>query len=137
MRRKSAQIGQRDARSLIAPRDLLGSCAPPPPPGMPRQPPTELVGRVAGAPRDCVPIRTERESEDRRRRPGDAGLRQRPTVWANHLGPGCSFGLNDIPVFEPTGGSYCRGDIVRSVDRDSHIPGPSCVLGDFVPFTRP
>ena len=62
-----------------------------------------------------------------------AARRSGPT----HLGPGCSFGINDILVFEPTGGSYCRGDIVRSVDRDSHIPGPSCVLGDFVPFTRP
>ena len=49
----------------------------------------------------------------------------------------CPFGLNDIPIFEPTASSYCRGDIVRSVDRDSHIPGPSCVLGEFIPYTRP
>ena len=59
------------------------------------------------------------------------------TIWVNALGGGCRFGFNDIPIFEPTVSAYCRGDIVRSVDRDSHISGPSCVLGEFVPFTRP
>ena len=102
---------------------------------MPR-PPTELIGRTAGAPRDCVPIRpTEnlRIADDRTTLIYGSGK----TIWVNALGPGCSFGINDILIFEPTVSSYCRGDIVRSVDRDSHIPGPSCVLGDFVPFTRP
>jgi hypothetical protein len=115
---------------------ILGSCAPSPPPGMPRQA-TELVGRVAGAPRDCVPIRTSQNLRIADGDPETLVYGSGQTVWANHIGPGCSFGINDILVFEPTGGSYCRGDIVRSVDRDSHIPGPSCVLGDFVPFTRP
>jgi len=39
-------------------------------------------------------------------------------------------------VLDQTGSSLCRGDIVRSFDRLSKIPGPSCVLNDFVPYTR-
>jgi hypothetical protein len=113
----------------------LGSCAAPPP-GVPGRA-TELAGRVAGAPKDCLPIRT---TENLRVSDGDPTTLvygSGKTIWANHLGPGCSFGFNDIPVFEPTVGSYCRGDIVRSFDRDSHIPGPSCVLGEFISYTRP
>ena len=58
-------------------------------------------------------------------------------IWINRLAPGCFFSWSDIPVFEVHGSSYCRGDIVRSFDRTSRIPGPSCVLGDFVPYTKP
>jgi hypothetical protein len=114
---------------------MVGSCAAPPPATMPRQV-VELAGRTPGVPRDCVPIRTTenlRVADDRSTLIYGSGR----TVWANALGPACTFGFNDIPIFEPTVSSYCRGDIVRTVDRDSHIPGPSCVLGPFVPFTRP
>ncbi len=113
---------------------ILGSCAPAPP--AIQHPLTELVGRTAGAPRDCVPIRPTanfRIADDRSTLIYGSGQ----TVWVNALGPACSFGFNDIPIFEPSVSSYCRGDIVRTIDRDSHIPGPSCILGPFVPFTRP
>jgi hypothetical protein len=114
---------------------MIGSCAPPPP-VTPRLA-TQLVGRIAGAPKDCLPIRT---TENLQIADGDRSTLiygSGKTVWANRLGPSCGFGLNDLLIFEPTVGQYCRGDIVRSVDRYSHIPGPSCVLGDFVPYTRP
>jgi hypothetical protein len=113
---------------------MLGSCAAPPP-AVPR-PLTELTGRTAGAPRDCLPSRPNeslRLADDRTTLVYGGGK----TIWINALGPSCPFGLNDILIFEPSPSSYCRGDIVRSVDRDSHIPGPSCVLGAFVPYTRP
>jgi hypothetical protein len=58
------------------------------------------------------------------------------TIWLNtHRCPGVTD--NDLPIFEPSGSQYCRGDIVRTVDRLTHVPGPSCVLGDFVPYARP
>jgi hypothetical protein len=57
------------------------------------------------------------------------------TLWVNRLGS-CAFRSDDILVTEPTGSEHCRGDLVRSFDRTSHIPGPSCVLGDFVPYSR-
>lgn len=59
------------------------------------------------------------------------------TIWVNALGPSCRFGAQDVPIFEPIVSAYCRGDIVRTADRYTGIPGPSCVLGPFVAFTRP
>jgi hypothetical protein len=131
---KWAQIGGMRYR-LVLLTALLGSCAAPPPPGVP-QPLAELTGRTAGPAKDCVPIRQSenlRIADDRSTLIYGSGT----TIWVNALGPSCHFGFNDIPIFEPTVSSYCRGDIVRTVDRDSHIPGPSCVLGPFVAFTRP
>lgn len=114
---------------------LLGGCVAPVP-GPERQgPPSELAGRSAGPPQHCVLLRqTEslRISENDRHTLVYGSGR---TVWANDLGQ-CRFGSDDILVTEPFGSSYCRGDIVRSIDRVSRIPGPACVLGDFVPFTR-
>ena len=45
--------------------------------------------------------------------------------------------VGSVLVTEPTGSQYCRGDIVRTFDRSSRIPGPACILGDFVPYRRP
>jgi hypothetical protein len=58
------------------------------------------------------------------------------TLWANDLGPQCGFGSDDVLVTEPVGSYHCRGDIVRSFDRFSRIPGPTCVLSNFVPYRR-
>ena len=112
---------------------LVAGCAAPPT-AAPQQA-SELTGRAAGAPQRCVPIRATdslRISENDRHTLVYGSGR---TVWANPLGS-CGFGVNDVPITEPMGSSYCRGDIVRSFDRYSRIPGPSCVLGDFVPYTR-
>ena len=58
------------------------------------------------------------------------------TIWANNLDSACGYRDSDVLVLDQTGSSLCRGDIVRSFDRLSKIPGPSCVLNDFVPYTR-
>ena len=58
-------------------------------------------------------------------------------TWANELARYCRFRFDDVLVTELHGSQYCRGDIVRSFDRTSHIPGAGCVLNDFVPYTRP
>ena len=115
---------------------LLSGCAAPQPESAPRQA-RELVGRVAGTPQRCIDIfdRTSnfRVSDgDRHTLVYGSGK----TVWANHLET-CGFGANDIPVFEPTGSQYCRGDLVHSVDRYTRIPGPTCALGDFIPYANP
>ena len=58
-------------------------------------------------------------------------------LWVNQLQDGCGgFGRWDVLVTEPIGTQYCRGDLIRSFDPVSKIPGPSCRLGDFVPYTR-
>jgi hypothetical protein len=114
---------------------LVGSCAAPPP-GADRQgPPVELAGRAAGAPQRCVDIRQAEglHISDTNRSFLIYGSGR--TIWANNLGE-CRFGSDDILITQPFGSSHCRGDIVRSFDRLSHIPGPACVLSDFVPYTR-
>ena len=97
---------------------------------------SELAGRTAGALQRCIPI--ER----------DLGLRvdyadhsillygQGRKIWANHLARGCSFTPGDVLIAQPIGSDYCRGDFVRSVDPVSRFPGSSCILGEFVPYTR-
>jgi hypothetical protein len=114
----------------------LGSCAAPPQPG-PQGPPLEIAGGVPGPPQHCVMLNqldALRVSEnDRHTLIYGSGK----TLWANHLGPSCGFGWDDVLVTTPTGSELCRGDIVRSFDRSSRLPGPSCVLNDFIPYKRP
>jgi hypothetical protein len=95
----------------------------------------ELAGRVAGAPQRCIPFnRTDplRMADSRTLLYGYGR-----TVWVNRLGSRCSgFARDAILVAEPLGAQYCRGDRIRSVDPVSHLPGPACIIGDFVPYTR-
>jgi hypothetical protein len=97
----------------------------------------ELNGRVAGAVRNCVQITSRSESLRPATSNGHVLLYgSGKTIWASDLGS-CGFNRDkDILVIEPTTSSLCRGDIIRSVDRSSRIPGPPCVLGDFIPYTR-
>lgn len=101
-----------------------------------RQRPIELAGRVAGAPQKCVtivPSEGLRISNDDRHILLYAGGK---TLWVNDLGPSCGFRANDILVMQPLNNRYCSGDVARSVDNLSRMPGPTCILGDFVPYTR-
>ena len=59
-------------------------------------------------------------------------------VYQNRLKSRCP-GLasdRDIMVTEQFGSQQCRGDIIKLVDRLGGIPGPFCVLGDFVPYRK-
>src|SRR5438552_5894341 len=97
--------------------------------------PPELVGRAAGPPEHCVSIEsleTLRISED----PHVLLYGSGKTIWANPLPGQCSFRTDDILVTERHGPLYCRGDFVRSLGRESKIPGPGCALGDFIPYKR-
>jgi len=113
---------------------FAGSCAAPQPEQS--QAPRELAGRTAGPPQQCVSIEQAQplRVSDTNRHTLIYGSGK--TLYANDLGPQCGFGSDDILITEPIGSSHCRGDIVRSFDRLSRIPGPSCVLGDWVPFRR-
>ena len=57
------------------------------------------------------------------------------TILANHARQ-CGLRSDDVLVTSRSALYYCRGDLVRSFDRYSRIPGPACVLGDFVPYSR-
>jgi hypothetical protein len=59
-------------------------------------------------------------------------------VYQNRLKSPCR-GLasdRDIMVTEQFGSQQCRGDIIKLVDRIGGLPGPFCVLGDFVPYRK-
>jgi hypothetical protein len=58
------------------------------------------------------------------------------TIWASRLEPGCGFSHNDTLITESHDGRYCKGDLVRSNNGISNIPGPTCVFGEFVPYKR-
>jgi hypothetical protein len=109
------------------------SCAPPPQ-AQPEVIP-ELAGRTAGTPRTCVSINSISSLRivDAHTLLYGSGS----TLWVNHPATECRGATSmDVLVTHPTGSQYCRGDIVRSVDPVSRIPGASCVLGDFVPYRR-
>lgn len=110
---------------------LVASCAPAPETAGPIVIP-QIAGRVAGPPQSCVPT----DSSASFMIEGHTLVYTRSNVvWVNTTN--CPASSNDIPVFHPFGSQHCRGDIVRMVDRLTQIPGPSCVLGDFVPYRRP
>jgi hypothetical protein len=128
--------GRGMTRFVLAAAFAVASCAPSPPAGQ-QGPAAELAGRVAGPPQRCVSISSLHSLRVADRDRGLLLYGSGRTIWANPLGPHCSFRYDDVLVTEPVGSSYCRGDIVRSFDRNSRIPGPACVLGDFIPYSRP
>jgi hypothetical protein len=118
---------------VIAP---LAACAAPQPSPAPQRVAVELAGRTAGPAQDCIPIV---RTEPLRLAEGDAHMLlygRGTTIWANSLGPGCGFSYSDTLITESHDGRYCRGDLVRSTDGISRVPGPTCVLGEFVPYKR-
>lgn len=94
-----------------------------------------LEGKTAGAPVNCV-----------RRQLGTDGLHavsdelliyrvNRNLVYRNDLNGSCvGISRGNAMVLKPTNDQYCRNDIVGSVDFTTGIRGPSCALGDFVPY---
>ena len=97
---------------------------------------TELMGRSAGTPQRCILIEP---AIGFRVADGDRGTLLYGTgrrIWASHLKPGCGFNRGDVLVVETIGSDYCRGDFVRSFDPVSRFAGPSCTLGEFIPYTR-
>lgn len=112
----------------------LAACAAPQP-AAPRQQAVELTGRTAGAAQHCIPIVRTQALRVSDSDPHTLLYGTGRTIWASDLGPGCGLSVNDVLISEPLS-RYCRGDIVRSFDQMSRIPGPTCALGDFVPYTR-
>ena len=112
---------------------LAGCTAPPP--VADNAPIAEIAGRIAGPAQRCVTLSQSEGLHTANR--STLAVRSGKTIWVNQLQDGCGgFGQWDVIVTEPIGTQYCRGDLVRSFDSVSKIPGPTCRLGDFVPFTR-
>lgn len=97
----------------------------------------QLAGRVAGSPQDCVSMDTTTTL-----RPVDSKtlvLDHGMTFYVNHLRGSCpGIEPTDTIIYEANGSQYCRGDHFRTKPfGGSVVPGPICVLGEFVPYRRP
>ena len=115
---------------------VLAGCAAPPPPVANNAPIAEIAGMVAGAPQRCVG--TTQSEGFRSVNRNTLVLRRGRSVWVNQLQGGCGgFGQWDVIVTEPIGTQHCEGDLIRSFDPVSKIPGPACRLGAFIPYTKP
>jgi len=113
---------------------IAGCTASPPPPASSTAIP-ELAGRVAGTPERCVT--TQQTVGLHIAGPHTITYRDGPTIWVNAV-PECSpLKSSDILVLEPIGSQYCRGDLVRTRDNVTLLPGPGCRLSEFVPYTKP
>ena len=94
-----------------------------------------LDGRVAGTPQNCI----SNMSASGPQIIGERTLlyRQGGKVWRNDLPESCP-GLDDddLLVIEIHGSQLCRNDRFRADSRMSVVPGPSCRLGSFTPYTK-
>jgi len=94
-----------------------------------------LAGLTPGKPQDCIDPRLSPGTETH----GDTILYKvsRNLIYRNDTSGGC-FGLSrdDIIVTKSYTGQLCRGDIVRTVDRNSRMPSGSCAFGAFVPYRK-
>jgi hypothetical protein len=92
-----------------------------------------LADRVAGEPRDCIDPESSASLTvvDSR----TVTYRQGSTLWVSRLRDECP-GLRplDSLIVEVEGGQYCRNTRFRAVSPGASIPGPTCFLGEFVPY---
>ncbi|WP_155263141.1 hypothetical protein [Sphingomonas segetis] len=124
------------ALMIIAAAALSLSCSRPvTPPGAALA--QETAGRVAGPPQTC--ISSNRSENLRVLDPQTLAYGFGRTIYINHLPaacPGLSM-FNTIIVEADDGMQYCRNNRIRALEPGAIIPGPTCVLGDWVPYTRP
>jgi hypothetical protein len=94
-----------------------------------------IAGRVAGPPLSCVP--TGLGGNLRAIDSATLAYGSGATIYINRLGGSCP-GLRELStiIAEVHGGEYCRGDRIRANEPGSIIPGPSCNLGEWIPYRR-
>lgn len=124
------------ALMLIAASAALAGCSRPvTPPGSSLA--QEIAGRVAGPAQSCVS--SEPQQNLRIIDAQTIGYGWGRTIYVNHLGAPCP-GLQPLStlIVQPgIGGEYCRGDHVRGREMGAMIPGPVCILGEWIPYRRP
>lgn len=121
------------ALMLLSAAGLLASCTTQQPDGFAR----DMAGRVAGPPQTCIP--TFPNQNLRIVDPQTVAYGWGRTIYINRLAGPCPAlsQFNTIIVQAGTGSQYCRGDRVRGLEPGAIIAGPSCNLGDWVPYRRP
>ena len=125
------------ALMLIAAATAVASCSRPVMPPTTNAVAQAIGGRVAGPAQTCV---SNNPAENLHvLDPQTVAYGYGSTVYVNRLVEACPAlsQFNTLIVEGSTGGQYCRGDRVRGLEPGSTIPGPSCNLGDWVPYRMP
>jgi hypothetical protein len=94
-----------------------------------------LKGLTAGEPRDCI---DQTRVHSVQKFVGTILYEYSPReIYRNNVSNGC-FGLahDDIIVSRTPTTRLCRGEIIETVSPGANMPSGSCVLGDFIPYTR-
>ena len=124
------------ALMLIAAAALVASCSSPvTPPGAGFA--EAIAGRVAGPPKTCI---SNNPAENLHvLDPQTVAYGYGRTIYINRLAAPCPAlsQFNTIIAEASTGNEYCRGDRVRGLEPGAIIAGPSCNLGDWVPYRIP
>lgn len=97
-----------------------------------------IDGRIAGAPERCLPY--YRSGDMVLLDGGTVAFRDGDRVWVSRLRGGCTrtVGGNYALVTTSLGGfGLCSGDIAQMVDPSTGVRAGSCIIGDFVPYSRP
>lgn len=123
---------------LTAPLILLANCTQPAEPASgPSAFAREVAGLTAGSPQSCIAQwpSTNIRVIDRQTLAYDQGK----TTWINRLAAPCPAiePLNTVIVEPKLGTQYCNGDHIRGLEPGAIIPGPTCFLGQWVPYRRP
>jgi hypothetical protein len=126
-------------RSLIlisAGAVVVASCAPTGAPNGANALTQELAGRAAGPARSCIPTlpSTNLRVIDGQTLAYDQGA----TLWINRLPARCPAiePLNTVIVEPKLGSEYCSRDHIRGLEPGAIIPGPTCFLGEWVPYRK-
>lgn len=111
----------------------LASCAQPPQPAG-AEVAQALAGRVvAGPPQTCV----SQFGSDHMYAldPQTVAYGYGKTIYVNRLAAPCPavHQLNTL-ISESYGGMHCRGDRIRGAEPGAIIPGPVCILQNWVPY---
>jgi hypothetical protein len=126
-------------RSLIvisATALAVASCAQPGTPSDAGAFTREIAGRAAGRSQSCI---STFQSQNLRVIDGQTlAYDQGATVWVNRLAARCPAiePLNTVIVEPKLGSQYCSGDHIRGLEPGAIIPGPTCFLGQWVPYRR-
>ena len=108
-------------------------CAPTAPPGQGLA--RELAGYTAGAPQACIP--TFPSQNLRVIDSSTIVYGYGTTMYVNRLpGPCPALEPLNTLIVDAQAGQYCRGDRVRGLEPGGIIPGPTCNLGDWIPYRK-
>lgn len=96
-----------------------------------------IEGRVAGEPRQCVPVLNQASLRLQVIEHFGVIYRQGSTLWVARAKEPDRLRRDDVPIFQRITSQVCTNDITITVDRFNGFFTGSLILEDFVPYTKP